>query len=137
MYHIFGNSIAVVQTITVKDDILPTATAPAPLTVQCIANIPVADITVVTDEADNCSTPLVAFVGDASSGTCPMIITRTYSVTDACGNSINVTQTITVKDYILPTASSSAPLTVQCITNVPVAYITVFTDEADNCSTPV
>src|SRR6187397_2022570 len=88
-----GNSINVTQTITVKDDILPTASNPAPLTVQCIANVPAADITVVTDEADNCSTPVVAFVGDASSGTCPMIITRTYSISDDYAYSINLMYT--------------------------------------------
>ena len=81
--------------------------------------MPAQDITVVTDEADNCSTPVVAFVGDVSSGTCPEIITRTYSVTDDCGNSITVTQTITVNDDIAPTASNPAPLTVQCIGDVP------------------
>ena len=61
-----GNSITVTQTITVDDDIAPTASNPAPLTVQCIADVPAQDITVVTDEADNCSTPVVAFVGDVS-----------------------------------------------------------------------
>ena len=38
------------------------------------------DITVVTDEADNCTAaPMVAFVSDVSDGnTCPEVITRTY-----------------------------------------------------------
>ena len=35
--------------------------------------------------------PVVAFVSDVSdNNTCPEVITRTYSVTDACGNSITV-----------------------------------------------
>ena len=51
--------------------------------------------------------------------TCPEVITRTYSVTDACGNSINVTQTITVDDNINPTASNPAAINVQCIGDVP------------------
>ena len=63
------------------------------------------DITVVTDEADNCTaTPTVAFVSDSGLvGTNPGIITRTYSITDAAGNSITVTQSITVNDTIDPT----------------------------------
>ena len=57
------------------------------------------------------SAPVVAFVSDVSDGnTCPEVITRTYSVTDACGNTINVTQTITVDDNTDPTASNPAPV---------------------------
>ncbi|WP_232804753.1 hypothetical protein, partial [Salegentibacter maritimus] len=62
------------------------------------------------------------------------IITRTYSVTDDAGNSINVTQEITVNDTTDPTASNPAPLNVQCIADVPEPDITVVTDEADNCT---
>ncbi|MDZ7633738.1 MAG: hypothetical protein U5L72_04620 [Bacteroidales bacterium] len=50
-------------------------------------------------------------VSDGSS--CPEVITRTYSVTDACGNTINVTQTITVDDTTNPTASNPAAVTVR------------------------
>jgi hypothetical protein len=81
--------------------------------------------------------PLVAFVSDASNGaTCPEIITRTYSVTDACGNQILVTQTITVDDTTDPTASNPALVIVECIADVPAPDPTVVTDEADNCSVP-
>jgi hypothetical protein len=71
---------------------------------------PASDVSVVTDEADNCTAaPTVVFVGDVSDGnTCPEVITRTYSVTDDCGNAINVTQTITIDDTTVPTASNPA-----------------------------
>jgi uncharacterized protein YunC (DUF1805 family) len=134
-----NNFIDVVQTITVGDNINPTASNPAPVTVTCSTLVPAVDITVVTDEADNCTAaPVVAWVSDATNGlTCPEIITRTYSVTDACLNTINVTQTITVGDNIDPTASNPAPIAVQCSGLVPASDITVVTDEADNCSVPV
>ena len=79
------------------------------------------DITVVTDEADNCTVnPVVAFVGDVPDGlTCPLTITRTYSVTDECLNQILVTQVITVDDDIDPTASNPASIAVECIGDVP------------------
>ena len=95
-----GNSTNVTQTITVHDVTPPTASNPIGVDVECIEDVPDADITVVTDEADNCDAALVvAHVGDQSDGnTCPEVITRTFSVTDACGNSTNVTQTITVHD---------------------------------------
>ena len=132
-----GNSINVTQTITVNDDTDPTATNPDPINVQCIGDVPVPNISVVDDEADNCSTPTVAWVSDISdNGSCPEIITRTYSVTDDCGNSINVTQTITVNDDTDPTATNPDPIDVQCISDVPAPDISVVDDEADNCSTP-
>jgi subtilisin-like proprotein convertase family protein/bacterioferritin-associated ferredoxin len=131
-----GNSINVTQTITINDITNPTASNPAPINAQCSALVPAPDVTVVTDEADNCTVnPVVAFVSEVSDGnTCPETITRTYSVTDECGNSINVTQTITVDDNINPTASNPAATNVDCITAVPAVDVNVVTDEADNCT---
>ncbi|MFK7774874.1 MAG: T9SS type A sorting domain-containing protein [Saprospiraceae bacterium] len=103
-----GNTSATfTQVITIQDTTNPTASNPAPLAVQCF---PTPDPSVVIDEADNCTaTPTVAFVGDVSNGnTCPEIITRTYSITDDCGNSITVTQTITINDDTLPIGSAPA-----------------------------
>jgi uncharacterized repeat protein (TIGR01451 family) len=133
-----GNSINVTQLIVIQDDILPTASNPPSINVQCVGDIPAPDPAVVTDEADNCSTPVVAFVSDISDNqTCPETISRIYSVTDSCGNSINVTQLIVIQDDILPTASSPAPISVECFGDVPAPDINVITDAADNCSTPV
>ena len=90
----------------------------------------------MTDESDNCTVnPAVLFVSDVTDGnSCPEVITRTYSVTDGCSNSINVTQTITIDDTTNPTASNPAPIAVQCIGAVPAPDITVVTDESDNCT---
>ncbi|MFD0962469.1 HYR-like domain-containing protein [Pseudofulvibacter geojedonensis] len=131
-----GNSINVTQTITIDDDILPTASNPDSVSIQCSADLPVVDIEVVTDEADNCTAnPVVAWVSDVSdNNSCPEVITRTYSVTDDCGNSINVIQTITIDDDILPTASNPDSVSIQCSADLPVVDIEVVTDEADNCT---
>ena len=96
------------------------------------------DITVVTDEADNCDGAVtVAFVSDdVTSAACDgaaVTVTRTYSVTDCAGNSIEVEQTITVEDTTNPTASNPSAISVQCFSDIPPADITVVTDEADNC----
>ena len=132
-----GNSTDVTQTITVNDTTAPTASNPAAVSVQCPSNVPATDITVVTDEADNCTaSPTVAFVSDVSDGNSnPETITRTYRVTDGAGNSTDVVQTITVDDTTAPTASNPTAVSVQCASNVPAADITVVTDEADNCTT--
>ncbi|WP_123812145.1 LamG-like jellyroll fold domain-containing protein [Mangrovimonas sp. DI 80] len=99
-----GQSINVTQNININDITPPTASNPAPVDVQCPANVPAVDISVVTDEADNCTGPItVALLSDVSDGNSnPEIITRTYSVTDLAGNSINVVQNITVNDTTAP-----------------------------------
>ncbi|NQU86049.1 MAG: T9SS type A sorting domain-containing protein [Mariniphaga sp.] len=135
-----GNQISVTQTITVDDTINPTASNPEPIIVGNIENVPEADISVVADEADNCTAnPIVEFIGFVSDGnTNPEIITRTYSVTDDCGNQILVTQTITIDETNFPTASNPDPVTVECIGDVPAADIRVVTDEADdNTANPI
>ncbi len=133
-----GNSINVTQQIIIFDDILPTASNPAAINLECAGEIPAPDPTVVTDANDNCSVPVVAFVSDVSDNQpCPETITRTYSVTDACGNSINVTQQIIITDDIMPTASNPATINLECIGDVPQPDPTVVIDAADNCSTPV
>ena len=114
-----GISSECLQTITVEDTMDPTASNPAPVTIQCFSDIPAADINVVTDAEDNCDGAVtVAFVGDdVTSAVCdgaPVVVTRRYSVTDCAMNSIEVTQTITVEDTMDPTASNPAPVTIQC-----------------------
>jgi hypothetical protein len=132
-----GNSTDVTQTITVDDTIAPTGTAPADVTVECVADIPVVDVLSITDEDDNCAVvPVVTHVSDTALApdACGGTITRTYRITDDCGNSTDVTQTITVDDTTNPTASNPAPVSVQCIGDIPAVDITVVTDEADNCT---
>ena len=63
---------------------------------------------VVTDAADNCTaSPLVAFVSEVNNGgtgctSSPLVIMRTYSVTDECNNFTDVVQTITVENTLPP-----------------------------------
>ena len=78
--------------IQMYDNIAPTASSPLPINVSCVADIPVADVAVITDAMDNCSVPTVTFLSDVSDGaSCPETITRTYAVTDECGNTLAVT----------------------------------------------
>jgi len=128
------NTIYVSHNIIVIDDVPPTASNPAPINVTCDNDIPQPDLTVVTDAADNCSSPVVAFVSDVSDNSCNQRIIRTYSVTDGCGNAILVTQEINVIDNIPPTATAPTPTTLECIENVPQPDISVITNVSDNCS---
>ncbi|MBP7849977.1 MAG: T9SS type A sorting domain-containing protein [Lentimicrobiaceae bacterium] len=92
-----GNAAAdQMQTITVLDTLKPTANVPTPDSV-CLEALPPVDISVVTGVADNCTAnPTVAFVSENTVGFNPAILTRTYSVTDDCGNSITVDHVITI-----------------------------------------
>ncbi|MDP5098967.1 MAG: hypothetical protein NWQ27_03140, partial [Crocinitomicaceae bacterium] len=132
-----GTTYPWVYSYTFNDNILPTASNPATITVPG-GPAPAVDVTVVIDEADNCSVPVVTFVSESTDGAaCPETITRIYAVTDACGNTINVTHTILITDPFPPTASNPAPISVECAADVPAPDVTVVTDEADNQGVPV
>ncbi|MCR9173626.1 MAG: T9SS type A sorting domain-containing protein, partial [bacterium] len=107
-----GNNIDVVQIIIVNDTTPPTASNPVTLNVVCLADVPsTAGAEVwVTDEADNCGTPTVTWLSDVSTnGTgCNDTITRTFSVTDDCGNSITVEQMIIIDDHVAPEPDAAA-----------------------------
>ncbi len=101
-----GNSATCNQTITVFDNSVPTITCPANITVSCATAVPAANPAGVVAN-DNCGSATVTFVGDViSNQTCAnkFIVTRTYSVADACGNSASCSQIITVNDVTPPTA---------------------------------
>jgi hypothetical protein len=134
-----GNTSTATQNVIIDDITLPTATNIDTAYAECIGDVLV-DITLVDDEADNCGTPTVTYVGDvASNGTgCGDTITRTYNVSDDAGNNIDVTQVIIINDVTPPTASNPVTLNVVCLADVPsTAGAPVWvTDEADNCGTP-
>ena len=129
-------------TYTVMDDQPPTASNPADIVLTgCNSTFPAPDPLVVTDEADNCGVPVVAWVSDGPPVTegCTETVIRTYSVTDGCNNQIRVTQKlIRMVDTQAPTASNPADVVLTgCNSTFPVPDPLVVTDEADNCGVPV
>ncbi|MBE7687432.1 VWA domain-containing protein [Tenacibaculum finnmarkense genomovar ulcerans] len=141
-----GNSIQKDQIITVEDNIKPTFTAPKDITIStdknCNYDVSKAITGDVTDEADNCSTGLKATFTDVEkTGTCEgtKTITRTWILTDSCGNSTQKDQIITVEDNIKPTFTAPKDITIStdanCDFDVSVAKTGGVSDESDNCST--
>ena len=131
-----GNFTTVEQTINIIDTQNPQATSPADLNVECLSDVPLPNVSVISDETDNCTaSPVVAFVSDISDGLfAPETITRTYSVTDEAGNTTSITQTITINDVTSPTASSPTSINVECAGDIPSPDVLVISDETDNCT---
>ena len=89
------------NTLITMDNVSPTASDPAAVNVNCNADVPAVDISVVTDETDNCTAnPIVTHLSDVSDGgSNPEIITRTYRITDDSGNTTDVAQVITINPF--------------------------------------
>lgn len=107
-----GNFVTTSHTIQIQDTIVPTFTRPADTTLYkdstCIVDYTPAVAGDVTDEADNCTTTLNATYADndvTPAGACTneLVIERTWSLVDECGNAAeDQVQTITIKDTIHP-----------------------------------
>ena len=124
--------------VVVIDSIAPTFSPPADITLLCDEDYTNLTITGdATDEYDNCD----PFIGQAVySDTLAMgctgtgVITRTWVLTDGCGNQTSFEQAITLIDTVPPTFTVPADITVDCDIDINDVTITGdVTDETDNC----
>ena len=124
-----GNSTTRVQVITVNDDVVPVMTCPANATAQCSPDeVPVYDNLAEFNTAggtatDNCglNSSLFGLVSQVKNGN---VYTRTYRVTDLCGNTATCVQTVTVLD-------TEKPVFVNCPANITVG------NDVDKCGSNV
>ncbi|MFZ4401936.1 MAG: T9SS type A sorting domain-containing protein [Bacteroidales bacterium] len=147
--HCGNSATGQVQTITVLDTIAPTFTKPSDITLYKSQNCEVNDLPTggagdVSNEADNCSTGLQATYTDVKTINCEgsYTISRTWSLTDHCGNSAAAQiQIITVLDTIAPTFTRPSDITIytdaNCGYDVTVANTGNVNNAADNCSTNI
>lgn len=130
-----GNTATCTQVIALSDQIAPIITCPASITVSCTNTVPTGNPNSVT-ATDNCGgTVIKSYVGDAiSNKTCDnrYLLTRTYKVTDFCGNTASCTQKITVYDNTPPVITCPVSITVACAKDVPAANPASVTAN-DNC----
>jgi hypothetical protein len=111
-----GNTRSISQRIAVVDNGKPVFTAfPANTTITCDENPPAVGSPTASD---GCGTATVTYLGQSTTGgNCPgsYQIRRTWSATDACGNTTAATQTIQVSDNGAPVfVTVPGPITIEC-----------------------
>ncbi|NND16780.1 MAG: hypothetical protein HKN89_10725, partial [Eudoraea sp.] len=129
-------SATCVQNFKVVDTTEPTFTVPSDVTFQCDQDTEDLSLTGdVSDESDNCSIGLEATYTDiinASSCSTEYTITRTWTLTDACGNTSTSDQIITVEDTNSPTFNEALPAnTVAAYDNIPAPEVLTASDMCD------
>jgi hypothetical protein len=128
-----GNVATFDQEIAYSDNAAPVIiSTPEDITAGC-DQVPVADAGSIVFE-DNCSQAAATVNDILIPGSCPggYNIERTYTVTDACGNSVSATQTIYVVDEVAPSLFGvPADTTIICGEELPISA----TSATDNCST--
>jgi hypothetical protein len=131
-----GNSSSAIQTITVTDDVAPVMDeVAAAVELQCGDAMPASP-----GATDNCSAVEVTFEDVETTIGCSgeMNFIRTYTATDACGNSVSATQEVTFNDIIAPTFTAPSDVTVECDTDLSDLDVTGdVMDAADVCSSDI
>ncbi|MFT5184790.1 MAG: putative Zn-finger protein, partial [Flavobacteriales bacterium] len=124
-----GNVSMDEQVITVQDTTAPVVVAADDLTIECDMDLPAPSHTV----SDNCDLdPMVVVTAVIFDGDCPQAytMTRTYTATDACGNTSSDEQVIVVQDTTAPVLIDvPADETVNCNDPMPDAIVWA----TDNC----
>jgi len=128
-----GNTDVGTQTITVQDTTDPVlAGVPADVSVEC-NKVPVAALVTATDNCGDNPVITYAQVRTDEVDSCPSnyTLTRTWTATDACGNTDVGVQVITVQDTTAPVLSGvPGPVTVEC-DSVPAPASPNATDNCD------
>ncbi len=143
---LIGRGLATVGAISTNSNVVqllpacvnpapPVVTCPADAIVSCASQVPAANPASVT-VFSTCpgAIAVIALPDVISNQTCPnrYTISRTYQVTDNCGNMVSCTQTITVNDQTAPSITCPAAVTVPCGGQVPPGSNTA-AGTNDNC----
>jgi hypothetical protein len=111
-----GNSSSVSQTITISDETGPTLSMPTDVTIECDESTLPANTGTAT-AIDNCYGAITPgysdSVTDIQGDNCYTIL-RTWTATDACGNSNSKVQRIVVQDTKKPVLTIPPDITIEC-----------------------
>ena len=101
-----GNAATISQQIRVEDNVPPVFTVSVnDLHLTC--NDPLAFDQV--EAIDACSNATITYEDEESEGICETVMTRTWTATDACGNSSQLSQTIYIADNEAPVLIGNLP----------------------------
>jgi hypothetical protein len=132
-----GNATSAVQFIQLMDTTAPEFDAVAAVVeLGCGDALP----TALPAATDGCSDVTVSFTDTEADMSCTgaMNIERTFTATDACGNTTSSTQLIVFTDNIAPTFTAPADATVECGSDLDNLSITGnVADAADICSADI
>ncbi|WP_162231252.1 DUF11 domain-containing protein [Sunxiuqinia dokdonensis] len=80
----------------------------------------------ISDEDTEDVNLVVTSSDSGATGPCPIVVSRTYTISDECGNSLELVQTITIRDNTAPTFTAPADVTIytdaDCNYDVDVAF---------------
>ncbi len=129
-----GNKSTATQIVTIQDNTPPVfETIPANVTISCDAPIPT-DIPTYSDNCTDVNDIIFEDEVSAVPGFCSgqQTITKTWTITDPCGNTARATQTITVVDNDAPTLSGVPSSVAQdCAIALPPIPTVTATDNCD------
>jgi len=126
-----GNTATCSVSIVVEDTAAPVISCPSDVTASCsISTDPtVTGFATATDICD--PDVIITYADDLAQGFCPMILTRTWTATDDCGNVATCVQIIEVSDNTPPQITCAAVISpIECGT-VPAFGVPVVTDDCD------
>ena len=119
------------RVITVEDNIPPILEIPEDLSLSC-PEVPVLELATAFDVCTNENLAVVEEIDTVVSNCGLMTLVRTFSATDACGNTASGFQTITVTDTIAPVFTTfPADTVLSCAGDIPLELPTF----EDVCST--
>ena len=128
-----NNTSTASQTITVRDINSPMLmNVPMNTTLSCDAALPSATGVTAMDNCD--AAPRVTYADVKTAGYCPQSYTlaRTWTATDACGNTATASQVIIVLDLTKPVlANVPANVTIECTATIPTPPTVTATDNCD------
>jgi len=86
---------------------------------------------------DDSSISSISYI-DTQTGTCPIVVTRTFTVLDACNNSASISKTFTIDDTTAPVVNNTAgnlDATLECSDAIGIAAALALAPTAtDNCT---